>query len=84
MSRGGAEVLRIGVVSADDVFAAATGAFDEGHPTGEDVTARQEAVAGDDAEPVAGEDDAARHEPVAAEPETVTADTGSDDEEPRD
>jgi L-threonylcarbamoyladenylate synthase len=36
VSRGGAEVLRVGAVSADEVFAAATGALDWGRPTGED------------------------------------------------
>lgn len=36
VSRGGAEVLRVGGVSADQVFAAATGALDWGDPTGED------------------------------------------------
>ena len=33
VSRGGAEVLRAGVVTADEVFAAATGALDWGNPT---------------------------------------------------
>lgn len=33
-SRGGAEVLRAGAVSADDVFKVATGAVDWGRPTG--------------------------------------------------
>jgi hypothetical protein len=35
VSRGGAEVLRIGVISADDIFAAATGGLEWGNPTGE-------------------------------------------------
>ena len=33
VSRGGAEVLRAGVVTADEVFAAVTGALDWGNPT---------------------------------------------------
>jgi L-threonylcarbamoyladenylate synthase len=35
VSRGGAEILRIGAIPADDVVAAATGAVGWGNPTGE-------------------------------------------------
>lgn len=35
VSRGGAEVLRVGVISADDIFAAATGALEWGNPAGQ-------------------------------------------------
>jgi L-threonylcarbamoyladenylate synthase len=70
VSRGGAEVLRVGAVSADDVFAAATGAFDWGNPTGEDG----------DTEPGGASREVARHEPAAAESGAEMA--GRDDEEP--
>ena len=42
VSRGGAEVLRAGAVSSDEVFAAATGAIDWGNPAEQETTDREE------------------------------------------
>jgi L-threonylcarbamoyladenylate synthase len=62
VSRGGAEVLRVGTVSADDVFAASTGALDWGNPTGEDDAARQvPATSEPEAEPDGGEPEGEEH-----------------------